>query len=845
VIYEFRGFQLDLSQRVLVRNGQPVPLTPKVFDTLALLVQNSGRILKKEELMTTLWPESFVEEGNLTQNIFILRKALGDDRNGHGFIETVPRQGYRFVAALNEAETLASKNGLLADYWSRHSPFRSLQIFDTEDAWLFFGRDSEIQHLLDRLGRSPVLTVLGNSGSGKSSLLRAGLIPALRAGRFCHNGSPVVSWRVAVFRPSASPFDYLAETLSNQLAPEMDVKERAEFSAGCRDSFPCGGNTLGDAIRVLATPAGHQTGESGETRVLLVADQFEEIFTLTTKQETRQKYIDALLAAALPGNDAPVHLVLSLRADFYGHCLDHPGLSRSLETNLYNVPRMSSDMLLETIEKRLQLAVARAEPGLIDSLLEDVGNEPGNLALLEHALGQLWDKCGGYGCTLTNLAYSEIGRLRGALGRHADEVYAGLGDERQKRLARKMFLELVQLGEGENVQDTRRRVLKAGLLALGAADEVEALLGRLASSRLISIGREGNEVFVEVSHEALIREWPALREWLAENREDLRLERRLQQAAEEWSDLNRDAGALLQGARLAQAEEWMARSQSLPSMLRDFLEASIGARNQAERKALAAQSKAIARQRWLVSGLAALLLVAFGLAWFAYRQQLIQQSRAMAAQSGELLSRDHGQALNLALRSWRVAKTEEARFAVAKTFPEPLGIFKQEGAVLVTRFSPDGQRIISAGDDHTVRLLNADSGELLVTLQGHTDKIEDAVFSSDCRRIVTASYDHTARVWDRDGRLLVILRGHTNAVERARFSPDGRLIVTASLDHTARVWNSVDGRLLFTLPHNGEVLHAEFSRDGKRIVTAAWDRKGTHLEQHRRPLAGNTYRPHG
>src|SRR5262245_41711639 len=139
VIYEFGGFQLDLSQRVLVRNGQPVPLTPKVLDTRALLVQNGGRILKKEELMTTLWPESFVEEGNLTQNIFILRKALGDDRNGHGFIETIPRQGYRFLASVKKGEVSASNNGLLADYWSRHSPFRSMQIFDTEDDWLFFG----------------------------------------------------------------------------------------------------------------------------------------------------------------------------------------------------------------------------------------------------------------------------------------------------------------------------------------------------------------------------------------------------------------------------------------------------------------------------------------------------------------------------------------------------------------------------------------------------------------------------------------------------------------------------------------------------------------------------------
>src|SRR5262249_15559272 len=393
----------------------------------------------------------------------------------------------------------------------------------------------------------------------------------------------------------------------------------------------------------------------------------------------------------------------------------------------------SADKLRETIEKRLQLAAARAEPGLIDSLLEDVGNEPGNLALLEHALGQLWDKCGGYGCALTNRAYSEIGRLRGALGRHADEVYAALGDERQKRMARKVFLELVQLGEGENVQDTRRRVLKADLLALGAADEVEALLGRLASSRLISMGRAGDDVFVEVSHEALIREWPALREWLAENREDLRLERRLQQAAEEWKELNRDSEALLHGVRLAQAEEWLTRIHRTPSLVREFIQASVEAGDEAKRKEFAAHKGKTERQRWLSCALGCLLLASVSVAWLVYRQKVVQESRALAPRSQGLLAGDPGQALDLAMRSWRVAKTEEARLALVKAFPEPLGTFNHGDSVEAVRFSPDGQRILSASYDHTARLWSASDGRLLATLKGHTGKIEDASFSPDGR----------------------------------------------------------------------------------------------------------------
>lgn len=845
VLYEFSEFRLDPGQRILIRNGEPVTLTPKVFDTLVFLVQNSGRVLEKDELMKALWPESFVEEGNLSQNIFVLRKTLGDE-NGSAFIKTIPRRGYKFVAPVKllDIPAHAAQSSLPEEYWSQHSPFRGLQVFEPDDAWLFFGRKAETEELLIRLRRSPVVVVIGNSGCGKSSLVRAGLTPTLRKGRF-HNGGELgdsstpqdtemarvgnhESWRVAIIRPSAAPFDYLAEVLPNQLAPELELAKQAEFIADCRSKLPLGGETLRDALCALANAT---TQESSQTHILLIVDQFEELFTLTTTPQIRERYIDALLAASRWDSSVPVHLVLILRADFYSNCLEHPELSHCLESNLYNLPRMTHEQLRESIEKRLSLASAHAESGLLDSLLDDVGTEPGNLALLEHALSQLWEKGGGFGCTLTNSAYSAIGRLLGALNAHADEVYGVFSDEAQKELAKKIFLELVHLGE--DAPDTRRRVRKADLLSLGAPEEIEHLLGRLAASRLISIGGEGQETFAEVSHEALIREWQTLREWIAQNRDELRLGRRLVQAADEWDSLSRDPGALLQGARLAQGEEWLTRHPVAPGPVREFVQTSIAARVATEKRELRKQKAAATRLRWFSIALVVALLVTLGAAWMAYKQQLVERSHALAAQSSNLLARDRGQALDLAIRSWRAARTEETQLALARAVPEVLATLNHGSPVVRAVFSPDGKRIASAGGKHGARLWDAE-GRLLSVLQPTTDEIEDVAFSPDGERIATVSSDQRVRIWKAaDGSLLAnlgvsrprVAPFEATVVGQVAFSRDGTRIVTAGWDNTAKVWSAQDGRLLAILKgHNGIVVNAEFSPNGKHIVTASWDR---------------------
>ncbi len=581
LIYEFGGFRLDPSQRSLLREGEAIALTPKAFDALLFLVQNAGRVLEKDTLMKALWPESFVEEGNLTQNISILRKTLGDDQYGNRYIETIPKTGYQFVAPVKvsdasvyekelrdpdsrstpgaagktlEMDALASpkeqtaKISVQAEYWSRHSPFRGLQAFEPEDAWLFFGRDAETKDLLDRVRRSPVLGVVGDSGVGKSSLVRAGFIPALGQQFSELESTTSEIWRTAVLRPSRSPFHYLAETLPGQLAPELRLKDRSDFIADCRKKFPIAAHALRNAITALVNIADLTMEQARRTRILLVVDEFEEIFTLTRNENIRDQYIDLLLAASHLDGAIPVHLVLVIRSDFYLRCLNHERLGQFLADNAYYVPQMTASQLRESIEKRLALAGAYAEPGLLDSLLEDVGAEPANLALLEHALTHLWRKCGGFGRILTHRAYGEIGRLRGPLGKHAGQVYQSILQENRRNLVQRIFLELVQVGEG--MQDTRRRVGKEHLLSLGDPEVIEQLLMQLGSSRLITTGMEGNQTFVEVSHEMLVRGWDSLREWVRENREELQWERQLYRAAKDWLLVRREEAALLRGTRL-------------------------------------------------------------------------------------------------------------------------------------------------------------------------------------------------------------------------------------------------------------------------------------------------------
>jgi basic membrane lipoprotein Med (substrate-binding protein (PBP1-ABC) superfamily)/class 3 adenylate cyclase len=407
------------------------------------------------------------------------------------------------------------------------SPFKGLEFFDEEDAHLFFGREELTAQLVDRIESSRFLALVGASGSGKSSVVRAGVVPQLRK-------SGGGNWRIATLTPSAKPLEALALAMTADVGVSETTAVLDALAADPRTLHLLGQRLIGDK-------------RNKAERLLVVVDQFEELFTLCRDDAEREQFIANLLTAV--SSDGPVSVLLTLRADFYDRLAGYE-LRRFVAENQEYIGPMSQAELRRAIEAPAEQGGWQFAPGLVDLILHDVGEEPGALPLLSHALLETWSRR--RGSTMTLKAYSESGGVRGAIGRTADRVFHGEFNAQQRAIARSIFLRLTELGDG--TQDTRRRVALDELAAGAgpAGEEPRRVLARLVEARLVTT----SETSVEVAHEALIREWPTLRGWLSADRESLRLQRQITDAARDWNALGRDSGALFRGARLANALEW-------------------------------------------------------------------------------------------------------------------------------------------------------------------------------------------------------------------------------------------------------------------------------------------------
>jgi WD40 repeat protein/DNA-binding SARP family transcriptional activator/energy-coupling factor transporter ATP-binding protein EcfA2 len=745
-------------------------------------------------------------------------------------------------------------------------PFKGLASFEAEDAEYFFGREKLVAQLVARLVGAPLLGVVGPSGSGKSSAVRAGLLPALAGGVLPDSEH----WAQVVMRPGEHPLEEL---------------ERAV------------------------------TGLRRDQRMVLAVDQFEETFTTCRDEEERSEFIGALVSGAQDPHVRAV-VVIAIRADYYGRCAAYPELSSLLAANHVLVRSMRPEELRRAIELPAQRAGLRVEPELTDALVADTEDEPGALPLLSTALLELWQRRRGR--RLRHADYEHTGGVRGAVARLAEDAFERLDDE-QKVVARGVFMRLA--GEGADGTVERRRVPLAEL-ETGGSEAAGRVVALLTDQRLLTV----SEGAVEVAHEALLREWPRLRGWIEEDREGLRIQRRLTAAAQDWDRVDRDADALYRGSRLTEALEWRTRREpTLNPLEREFLDASDARRR---------RDRAIRRRRIelafaaLAVALAAITVVAIVAVHQrrdADRERNVAVSRELALQSADAVDVDPELAVRLALSALDAARTDQAGAALrqatlafhqlasfradsltartaayspdgehavtggddgvarvwdVRTHRTVARLAAHRGAVLAARYSPqrrsialgfadgalvvtdpslgaprqlvrvvgkpvhsvafsaDGARLAAGFDDGTVRVVTARGSGQALALTGHEGAVNGVDISADGRRVVSAGEDGTVRVWDvaTGAGSQILHRGKLKETDVA-FSPDGRLILGVGFDGWARLWSARTGAPRARLKGGERELYAAaFSADGRRFavggvdgVTRVWSVEGTAL----------------
>ena len=760
------------------------------------------------------------------------------------------------------------------------SPYKGLQYFDVTDADLFFGREQLTAELVACLQSQRFLAVVGASGSGKSSLVRAGLAPLLqRSATLVDVALPSSGsdrWSIHIITPTAHPLESLALSLTRGSASMLATTTLVDDLA--RDA-----RTLHLYVRKLL--AGGAPSDQNK-RLLLIVDQFEELFTLCHDKAERKAFIDNLMTAV--DTDGPLVAVITLRADFYAYCAEFDNLRAHLARFQKYIGPMKQDELRFAIEEPARRNGWSFEVGLVDLLLKDVGHEPGALPLLSHALLETWQRRRGR--LLTMSGYTESGRVQGAIAQTAETVFQHDLTAKQRLYAKNIFLRLTELGEGAH--DTRRRVMLQSLIANPAArPTVEAVIKLLTDARLLTTDGVGNDTAVEVAHEALIREWPTLREWLTESREGLRIHRQLSDATQEWEKLQRDPEALYRGVRLEQAQQWADEHlDQLNRVEAEFLyqsQAAVEAANQAmatarqrelaQAQALAAEQRRVAEEQQqraeeqrhraeeqtaaakrllhLVIALVAVFLIAISAAIYALAAQARADQKALEAHAQAQLAQsekaradqktqDAENALLQANKQAQLAQSEKAR-ADQKTQDAEDALFqankqKQIARAAIARADKLAQYAHQAQSAAEQAARRAQAGEMAANVQVELVKpVPDPslalLLALQAVTITAADVAVLPRaLWALDAAVRAAppwrrtLGGHAKGVRAVAFSPDSERIVTASWDQTASVWDTATGERLFSLTgHTGGVLAAAYGRNPAgqtRLATASADK---------------------
>lgn len=704
-------------------------------------------------------------------------------------------------------------------------PYRGLASYRQQDARWFFGRERSTDALVDQLRAAEktggLVMLVGASGAGKSSLLNAGLVPTLQDGALSGeaNGPGLVLQLV----PGSDP---LAE-LTRQI-PELDhVISASEEAAPEEPGTPQFAHAVREAVTVWA-----RRESSSAARPVVIVDQFEETFTLSSDETSKRAFIQLLQAASAPsdtGDPAPALVVLGIRADFYDQCLRYPELADALQHRHMVLGPLTTPELRDAVTGPAKAVGLELEPGLAELIVREVStdgprgvHDAGVLPLLSHALLATWQrrKAG----RLTLAGYRAAGGIQGAVAASAERAWSDL-DLAARTAARLLLLRLVRLGE--DTQATRRRGTRRQLAEESTnPTKTEESLEALVRARLVTLDSET----VEITHEALLHAWPRLRDWIDEDKNDNLLRQRLEEDGRTWEDSERDTSLLYRGSRLEQARAWRktAGGTFLTRSAVEFLDASAKLRR-----------RTVLITRGAVAALVVLAMVAVVSAVVAWQQRDDAVFEQVVAEADRAQHTDPSLSAQLDLVAHNLRPDDEGtrnRLLSIVNAPLATPLLGHKGAVYLTSFSPNGRVLATASYDRTVRLWDVSKPSrpkpMGKPLTGHTSWVSSAVFSPDGNTLATASDDGTARLWDvRDPShprpLGSPLTGHDGTIYLVAFSPDGRTLASASDDRTVRLWKVSDPRRPKALGaltgHTAAVRSVAFAQDGRTLAAGGDD----------------------
>ena len=697
-------------------------------------------------------------------------------------------------------------------------PYKGLAAYQPEDAHRFFGREGLIDELVRRVRLQKVLVVGGPSGSGKSSLVRAGLIPALNAGALL--GSE--KWRIALFTPGHDP---LAEL-------------HFQVSRTCP-----GGKSPVSLEDLLARPtmARHLDRSNGSEQPLVICiDQFEELFTLAPVAQ-RSRFIAALSAMTDPA-DSQVRIVIAIRADFYVACAQIPWLAERITANQVLVGPMSDSELRRAIIEPARRAGLYLERNLVDAVLAEAGRDAGSLPLVAHALVETWMRRQGNSLTLDG--FRAAGGVAGAISQTADATFEHSFNTAEKEATKRLFLRLVTPGDG--TPDTRR-ALDRTEVEHDEHDVMRRVVECLTEARLLTV----DDVTVQIAHEALLHSWPRLHAWIEAYRDDLRTRQRISHAAAEWNEEQHDPDLLYRGTPLLSALEWATQNPGQLDVLdRAFLDASAEAKAKAE--AIAAEKERRVRhvRRLAIAVLTFLAVGATGasvVAFLAFREAMENEQRAVAATiearerfAGALGAVakglvDDDPLLALALAAEATQRVQSgtpgydaraamiaARTLLTRGDPVVLGSPIPAGDALAIAMSPDGLLLAVGERNGSIDIIDTATRKRVgPSLRGHSRGVEDLDFSPNGQQLASVGDDGKLELWslgkEPSSREFW---DSSDVLWGVRFSPDGSTLASAGEDGTVRLWDVAKGAAIGgpLIRRTGDVLRVAFSPDGRGLV---------------------------